>query len=570
MLLMLISACGGGDGSSGDRSNQKPSASFSHTCMGQSCNFDAKASSDADGNITSYSWDFGDGSSGNGESPDHDYIKSGLYSVELTITDDDGASSIAINESEVFSTSAVATIQTIWDYHKPSMETYLREQFAAGITLGLYVTQITTRNLLRYAAETKDLGLLDDLTALYLVPLEYINEEDTYTYFYLPDGQGGYTYTSALSLSPPAKMWQQNSGIESKLDVSQFLIAISQTLNFILEVDENQRSANMQVFLQQYPAIVLSHYNRWVFDDPSFQLRGWACIEGVRNHYDRVEKLLAKGYDVMNDYSYCNGVFDTDMFIIAGVGELLAANKKQPLLVPLTTNEITRFQDYAALGSAMLESRITEVALTNLSGEAVTGAVFDIGMWEDYGNYAYAGYSGAAYPTEIDKQTSDVTGQDVSHASRFVTIFASLRRNRVTTGQSFPDNQTMTKFANMMAYAVFNKDLNKPSFSTYMGGVDGWYRVGYSGREGFGYAPGNMSSTVLTGGYAYWRKYNSDLRTILDASWNYAINNDAADNPFKHGCWYDYAPACDNFFNSPTTSSTLLSGLPTYPFIEMD
>ena len=67
--------------------NSAPNASFSYSCDGLSCSFDASASSD-DGNIVSYNWDFGDGTSGSGVAPGHSYGADGNYNVVLTVTDD--------------------------------------------------------------------------------------------------------------------------------------------------------------------------------------------------------------------------------------------------------------------------------------------------------------------------------------------------------------------------------------------------------------------------------------------------------------------------------------------------
>ena len=57
--------------------------------------FDGSNSYDPDSgdSISSYSWDFGDGSSGEGESPKHTYTSIGDYTVELTVTDSNGAQS---------------------------------------------------------------------------------------------------------------------------------------------------------------------------------------------------------------------------------------------------------------------------------------------------------------------------------------------------------------------------------------------------------------------------------------------------------------------------------------------
>lgn len=57
----------------------------------QDVNFNGQLSSDKDGKIKSYSWTFGDGSSGSGRKTTHDYEDNGQYSVTLTVEDDDGA-----------------------------------------------------------------------------------------------------------------------------------------------------------------------------------------------------------------------------------------------------------------------------------------------------------------------------------------------------------------------------------------------------------------------------------------------------------------------------------------------
>jgi parallel beta-helix repeat protein len=52
--------------------------------------FDASNSFDLDGNITEYLWDFGDGTTGTGETTGHVYTTNGNYTITLTITDNDG------------------------------------------------------------------------------------------------------------------------------------------------------------------------------------------------------------------------------------------------------------------------------------------------------------------------------------------------------------------------------------------------------------------------------------------------------------------------------------------------
>jgi PKD repeat protein len=60
-----------------------------------SVTFDGSGSSDPDGSIVSYLWDFGDGFTGTGVNPGHIYTTAGSYTVNLTVTDDAGDSDSA-------------------------------------------------------------------------------------------------------------------------------------------------------------------------------------------------------------------------------------------------------------------------------------------------------------------------------------------------------------------------------------------------------------------------------------------------------------------------------------------
>ncbi|MEZ4700753.1 MAG: FG-GAP-like repeat-containing protein [Rhodothermales bacterium] len=75
--------------------NNPPTASFTTTVNGLTVDFDASASSDSDGSIVSYAWDFGDGNTDSGVTTSHTYAASGTYTVQLTVTDNLGATAAA-------------------------------------------------------------------------------------------------------------------------------------------------------------------------------------------------------------------------------------------------------------------------------------------------------------------------------------------------------------------------------------------------------------------------------------------------------------------------------------------
>jgi len=69
--------------------------------VGAAIMFDGSASHDADGMITAYNWDFGDGTTGSGVNPTHSYTAVGMYNVTLTVTDDAGATNSNVTHANI-------------------------------------------------------------------------------------------------------------------------------------------------------------------------------------------------------------------------------------------------------------------------------------------------------------------------------------------------------------------------------------------------------------------------------------------------------------------------------------
>jgi PKD repeat protein len=72
--------------------NVDPTANFTSGCNDLSCNFNGSFSSDSDGTIVSYQWNFGDGGNSTNMAPSHTYSSDGSYNVTLTVYDDAGGS----------------------------------------------------------------------------------------------------------------------------------------------------------------------------------------------------------------------------------------------------------------------------------------------------------------------------------------------------------------------------------------------------------------------------------------------------------------------------------------------
>ena len=79
--------------------NRAPTAALTSSpnpgSAGQAVSFNGTQSSDVDGDIAAFNWDFGDGTSGPGATPVHTYTTAGSYTARLTVTDGEGATGTA-------------------------------------------------------------------------------------------------------------------------------------------------------------------------------------------------------------------------------------------------------------------------------------------------------------------------------------------------------------------------------------------------------------------------------------------------------------------------------------------
>lgn len=109
LLVATLAACGGNGG--GHTHNKPPLAVLTlSTTSGPApltVTASGEASSDADGTITAYAWNFGDGSLAAGARVEHTYATVGEFLVTLTVTDDQGATGTASGRLVATGSSAV-------------------------------------------------------------------------------------------------------------------------------------------------------------------------------------------------------------------------------------------------------------------------------------------------------------------------------------------------------------------------------------------------------------------------------------------------------------------------------
>lgn len=94
-LLLVASAAGallaGTAMGQTEEQESDPARLFTVYCNQIRCVFDASNATLEGTEITSYEWEFGDGSTGSGETVNHVYERAGTYNVTLTVEGEDGS-----------------------------------------------------------------------------------------------------------------------------------------------------------------------------------------------------------------------------------------------------------------------------------------------------------------------------------------------------------------------------------------------------------------------------------------------------------------------------------------------
>lgn len=129
--------------------NQPPNAVIGANCTGLSCTVSGAGSSDPDGSLDSYAWDFGDGSTAIDEVASHTYAVAGDHTITLTVTDNDGEAdqaSLLVSVSEA--TGGIEFVaQAMANANSSSHSLVVPAAVAPGDGLLLFFGTNTTRTI---------------------------------------------------------------------------------------------------------------------------------------------------------------------------------------------------------------------------------------------------------------------------------------------------------------------------------------------------------------------------------------------------------------------------------------
>ncbi|MCA9602698.1 MAG: hypothetical protein KC417_11765 [Myxococcales bacterium] len=447
-------------------------------------------------------------------------------------------------------------IHAAWDLARPAIAASLDTQALRQNPYPIYNAQLQTANLLFYADYHQDADLLESLAAVYDLAFDALTTTDVAFYYNAVDGDGVTIPKSVATLPAPTRMWVYPAetgfpiGREDVLSSAQFLYAVARVVRIGTEMHEP--SPALRAFITRaVPILVHDHYLRWLVRAPNlpgaFQVKGWGCNDGTFDHREHIAHLLARRYgtDYFETYqsrSYCNAFTDRDLWIIAGIAEVLAAADLDDSALGLAENDLGTLREHVQNGVALTEARHDVRAVVLRDGTAATVAVFDPGTGDDHVDNQYAGFTGTSSAcTACRSSCTDVCPEfpgwksatnktpriapvpatglawDISHARRLVAVYDSLHRHRDVLGTTFPTRDDIAELAREFGHVVWNGDEDAPYFTNRFNGNDGWYRVNYSARPAYGIAPGGFTKDAGRMGFGFWREFDADVGRAMDA-----------------------------------------------------
>ena len=429
-----------------------------------------------------------------------------------------------------------AKILKLWNQAKISIETSIR--MLKDSPIELYSIGSESYNLLYYAFNKENTPLINELLQLYMQTLPYVEKRELYTIYNLNEKQE----KSSIRLKNSIYVWSNKQGAEELISSAQFLFVVSFAFNKITAIPSKKRTITMHDFIKKFSPILSSHYQRWVIGIEergkrrkvaSFGRRGWGCKDNrgeyiyARTLKQRIEELGKKSY---HGASYCNVIADPSLLIISGLGYYLAGTKNQHRSYTIQNEKILEtffIKSIETVSQQFKKSYVKNKSIAILS--------FQDGAWYGHPDYYYSDYNGSIFPKKENRKSHFSVGRDVAHTSRIVYLLEMLVENKNKFKIEFPTENEMKMFTNAFFYKVFNQNFQQPLFKNYMDGSNGWFRVNYESKKGYGYPPYSIGSDgVLLGGYPRLAKYNKGLENIFQTLFKKFNSLNKKDRAFIH------------------------------------
>jgi hypothetical protein len=428
----------------------------------------------------------------------------------------------------------------------------------------IYDIQAFTNSFLVRAAKEQNYNLLDSLSRILLSGATTLRNVTWYP-------SNSWQKIDSTNLGGIYRMWlfprtmtingqQVIVREEYHLSSSQFLFLASQTLLAGLSAPQGVYPG-IDSLVAIFPEILLKdHYQRWILGPASFRMSGWGCAAGTYTHREFLR--MKKNRMFLFKPKICPVINDIDLFIIAGLAQMVAAHTTDPVRVPISPEVLTQYRQYLQEAESLLAERI-ELRTIHTQKGAVEGFAFDNGLYREYKDHRFAAYTGSAFPAEnLRVKGSADASWDLSHARRFFFVFNAMNNTSSAAGLKLDYTRYLRALSHQFFHVVY-ADTTRHLFSNYFNGDNGWYRVNYHG-QGFGYPPYSMSQAALEGGWFFLGSYYEPIRDLGQTLWQQFNTDPQIYNQYYGVVYRNYQPVYRNFSSSPSGSErfVLLQWLP--------
>ena len=335
--------------------------------------------------------------------------------------------------------------------------------------------------------------------------------------------------------------WDTQDGVvlrECFLCNEEYFVPVAALLELIARLKAAERTPAMTQFVAEYvPLLVSDHILRLNFAD-----------------------LMRKQMIPTSGNLKRRNMSEEEIGVVTAAASVLGADAADPKFVALSSEDRAKLKDLVKVGVDRFQFSRT---LTK-DADGRTNATYFNGDYDWLEDFDYVGYRGEEPPTPANKAKGKGTSWDIGHFNVVPALLRTLYDNRAATGVDFPQITDIEYIGNQYAFHVFEGDYTKPLFTNFFDGTDGWYRVGYLGRIGYGVAPSRFcntfdkSHTCATIGAIYgWgllAPLHPGIAKVDGALLGLALSKDPSIACFKPECfrerYYRYADSSFSFLDS--------------------
>jgi PKD repeat protein len=337
--------------------NQLPIANFTYSpaspIANQNVTFDASSSYDADGNITLYSWNFGDGGNATGVTAQHNFTTAGSFTINLTVTDS--------NSSQSSITKAISVSNPPSQPQNCSFE-------VTSAPAEAYFGSIININISVYRNNTDKYAVY-----LYIEDNEGEDVTDTITFHATPNKSANYTFNASVEIYKKCNVTNKTFAIIVRGLDEKISKPITLKENSTLCLPDFQyaitpvTTAKINETFSTRIKITNNRNTDKRFDVWSYVYRGSKCYSCVNETQENLNRVLVDAYSSSEILLY-NAVKDAEAGDYSLKVKILKENTDTPLEY---TFDITL--EAAGQQNQTTESNLNAQNLTNETGNKTLG-----------------------------------------------------------------------------------------------------------------------------------------------------------------------------------------------------